>query len=83
MEPSPVIALNRAVAVAMKDGPAAGLALIETINKEGTLDDYQWLHSAKADLYRRLGRATEARAAYEKALSFTQLEPERRFLKKD
>ena len=67
IEPSPVIQLNRAVAVAMKDGPAAGLALIETINKEGALADYQWIYSAQADLYRRLGKVAEAEAAYRKA----------------
>jgi RNA polymerase sigma-70 factor, ECF subfamily len=82
MEPSPVIELNRAVAVAMRDGPAAGLALIERINRKGGLSGYLWLYSAQADLYRRLGRVPEARAAYEKALSLSEQEPEKRFLEK-
>jgi RNA polymerase sigma-70 factor, ECF subfamily len=68
MEPSPVIRLIRAVAVAMQDGPGAGLALIDAINKEGEVADYQWVHSTKADLYRRLGRIPEALEAYGKAL---------------
>ena len=60
MEPSPVIRLNRTVAVAMRDGPAAGLALIQDLNKDGELAGYQWLYSAQADLHRRLGQAPEA-----------------------
>jgi len=79
-EPSPVVELNRAVAVAMRDGPQAGLALIDAILARGELADYHLLHSAKADLSRRLGRTAEARASYERALSLTRLEPERRFL---
>jgi len=79
---SPVIRLNRAVAVAMRDGPAAGLALIDSIEKEEELTDYYWLYSAKADLYRRHGNTDEADTAYRKALNLTQLEPERRFLQK-
>jgi RNA polymerase sigma-70 factor (ECF subfamily) len=79
-EPSPVVELNRAVAVAMRDGPAAGLELIDDILNRGELADYHLAYSAKADLCRRLGKAAEARAAYEKALALTQLEPERRFL---
>jgi RNA polymerase sigma-70 factor (ECF subfamily) len=81
-EPSPVIELNRAVAVAMRDGPEAGLALIEAILARGELTDYHFAHSARADLCRRLGRITEARFSYERALALTQQEPERRFLEK-
>jgi RNA polymerase sigma-70 factor (ECF subfamily) len=81
-EPSPVVELNRAVAVAMRDGPAAGLALIDDILARGELSDYYLAHSARADLCRRLGRTTDARAAYERALALTQLEPERRFLER-
>jgi RNA polymerase sigma-70 factor, ECF subfamily len=79
-EPSPVIELNRAVAVAMRDGPQAGLTLIDAILAGGALADYHLAHSARADLCRRLGKTAEARASYEKALTLTQLEPERRFL---
>ncbi len=79
-EPSPVIELNRAVAVAMRDGPAAGLALVDAILARGELQDYRLAHAARADLCRRLGRAAEARAAYERALALTRQEPERRFL---
>lgn len=82
VSPSPVVELNRAVAVAMRDGPAAGLALIEAILAAGHLTDYHLAHAAQADLYRRLGRTAEARAAYERALSLTQQEPERRFLER-
>ena len=81
-DPSPVVELNRAVAVAMRDGPAAGLSLIDAILARGELADYHLAHSARADLCRRLGQTAEARASYEKALDFTQLEPERRFLEK-
>jgi RNA polymerase sigma-70 factor (ECF subfamily) len=81
-EPSPVIELNRAVAVAMRDGPEAGLALIDAIFARGELTDYHLAHSARADLCRRLGRKTEARHSYERALALTQQEPERRFLEK-
>ena len=80
--PSPVIALNRAVAVAMRDGPLAGLTLIDTILAQGDLGNYHLIHAARADLCRRLGRTSEARAAYERALSLAQQEPERRFLEK-
>jgi RNA polymerase sigma-70 factor (ECF subfamily) len=80
-EPSPVVELNRAVAVAMRDGPKAGLALIEAILARGELADYHLAHSARADLCRRLGRKDEARSAYQCALSLTQQEHERRFLK--
>ena len=78
--PSPVIELNRAVAVAMRDGPMAGLTLIEDILTRGELGNYHLAHAARADLYRRLGQTAEARASYERALSLTQQEPERRFL---
>jgi RNA polymerase sigma-70 factor, ECF subfamily len=79
-EPSPVVALNRAVAVAMRDGPAAGLALIDALLAGGDLADYHLAHAARAELCRRLGRMAEARAAYERALSLARQEPERRFL---
>jgi RNA polymerase sigma-70 factor, ECF subfamily len=82
VEPSPVVELNRAVAVAMRDGPSAGLVLIDAILARGNLKDYHLAHSARADLCRRLGRKEEARASYERALSLTQLEPERRFLER-
>ncbi len=82
MEPSPVIELNRAVALGMRDGPAAGLAIVEAILARGDLADYHLAHAARADLCRRLDRATEARASYEKALGLARQEPERRFLEK-
>lgn len=78
--PSPVIEINRAVAVAMRDGPAAGLALVEAILARGDLADYHLAHGARADLCRRLGRTAQARAAYQQALALAQQEPERRFL---
>ena len=78
--PSPVVELNRAIAVAMRDGPSAGLALIDAILLRGDLGDYHLAHSARADMCRRLGRATEARAAYKQALSLARQEPVRRFL---
>jgi len=81
-DPGPVVELNRAVAVAMRDGPAAGLALIDAMLTRGDLDDYHLAHSARADLCRRLGRAAEARASYQRALALTRLEPERRFLER-
>jgi RNA polymerase sigma-70 factor, ECF subfamily len=77
---SPVIELNRAVAVAMRDGPGAGLRLIEAILDRGDLEDYHLAHAARADLYRRLGQSEEARASYTRALALTQQMPERRFL---
>lgn len=80
IDTSPVIELNRAVAVAMRDGPAAGLALIDAILQNGDLTDYHLAHAARADLFRRLGRTDEAIAAYEQALALTRQEPERRFL---
>jgi RNA polymerase sigma-70 factor, ECF subfamily len=79
-QPSPVIELNRAVAVAMRDGPSAGLILINAILTRGDLQSYHLAHSARADLCRRLGRTADARTSYERALSLTQQEPERRFL---
>jgi RNA polymerase sigma-70 factor, ECF subfamily len=79
-QPSPVIELNRAVAVAMRDGPSAGLVLINAILTRGDLQSYHLAHSARADLCRRLGRTADARTSYERALSLTQQEPERRFL---
>ncbi len=80
LKPSPVVELNSAVAVAMSDGPEAGLALIDAILARGELTEYPLAHAARADLYRRLGRKTEARSAYEQALALTLMEPERRFL---
>jgi RNA polymerase sigma-70 factor (ECF subfamily) len=82
LEPTPVVELNRAVAVAMRDGPAAGLTLIDELLERGDLVGYHLAHSARADLCRRLGLSRDARAAYERALSLTQLEPERRFLER-
>ncbi|WP_414659911.1 RNA polymerase sigma factor [Horticoccus sp. 23ND18S-11] len=82
MQPSPVIALNRAAAVAMHEGPVAGLALIDAIVARGELRDYHLLHAARADLHRRLGRRAEARAAYAQAYALAKSEPERRFLEK-
>ncbi len=80
--PSPVVELNRAVAVAMRDGPLAGLGLIDAILGGGDLGKYHLAHAARADLCRRLGRTAEARASYEQALALTQQEPERRFLER-
>jgi RNA polymerase sigma-70 factor, ECF subfamily len=82
VEPSPVIELNRAAAVAMRDGPAAGLALVDALLARGRLRDYHLAHSARADLCRRLGKADEARAAYGHALALARQEPERRFLER-
>ena len=82
VEPSPVVELNRAVAVAMRDGPEAGLALIDTIFAHGDLAEYHLAHAARADLCRRLGRTSEARASYERALALARQEPERRFLER-
>ena len=82
ISPSPVVDLNRAVAVAMRDGPAAGLAIIDAILAEGDLGDYYLAHSARADMLRRLGETGEARAAYARALELTRQEPERRFLER-
>ena len=81
-EPSPVVELNRAVAVAMRDGPAAGLELVDAILARGDLQDYRLAHAARADLCRRLGETAQARASYERALALTRQEPERRFLER-
>jgi RNA polymerase sigma-70 factor (ECF subfamily) len=81
-DPSPVVDLNRAVGVAMRDGPEAGLALVDALLAQGHLADYHLAHAARAELCRRLGRAAEARASYERALSLTRQEPERRFLER-
>jgi RNA polymerase sigma-70 factor, ECF subfamily len=81
-DPSPVVELNRAVAVAMRDGPAAGLAIIDAILARGELKDYRLAHAARADLCRRLGQTAQARVSYERALALTRQEPERRFLER-
>src|SRR3984957_2906448 len=80
IQPSPVVQLNRAVAIAMRDGPEVGLTHINAVLEHGELANYYLAHSARADMYRRLGRTAEARAAYEKALALTQQEPEGPFL---
>ena len=80
IQPSPVVQLNRAVAIAMRDGPEAGLTHIDAVLEHGELANYYLAHSARADMYRRLGRTDEARSSYEKALALTQQEPERQFL---
>ena len=80
IQPSPVVHLNRAVAIAMRDGPEAGLTHIDAVLEHGELANYYLAHSARADMYRRLGRTAEARASYEKALALTRQEPERQFL---
>jgi RNA polymerase sigma-70 factor, ECF subfamily len=80
--PSPVVELNRAVAVAMRDGPAAGLAVVDAILGRGDLLEYRFAHAARADLCRRLGRTGDARASYERALALTRQEPERRFIER-
>ena len=82
IEPSPIVELNHAVAVAMRDGPAAGVALIEAILARGDLNDYHLAHAAHADLCRRLGKAAEARASYQRALALSRQEQERRFLER-
>jgi len=81
-DPSPVVELNHAVAVAMRDGAEAGLALVDAILARGDLSEYYLAHAARADLCRRLGRTAEARASYERALKLTRQEPERRFLER-
>jgi RNA polymerase sigma-70 factor (ECF subfamily) len=81
-DPSPVIELNRAVAVAMRDGPAVALPLINKLMEKGDLRDYHLAHAAHADLCRRLGRSAEARTSYQKALELARQEPERRFLER-
>jgi RNA polymerase sigma-70 factor, ECF subfamily len=82
LEPSPVVELNRAVAVTMRDGPEAGLALVDAILARGDLGDYHLAHGARADLCRQLGRTAEARASYKMALILVRQEPERRFLER-
>jgi RNA polymerase sigma-70 factor (ECF subfamily) len=82
MSPSPVVELNRAVAIAMRDGPAAGLAIIDALLGRGELKDYRLAHAARAELCRRLGRTADARASFERALKLTKQEPERRFLER-
>ena len=81
-DPAPVVELNRAASVAMRDGPLAGLTIIDAILARGDLADYRHAHSARADLCRRLGRVEEARASYQRALDLTRQEPERRFLER-
>ncbi len=82
LDPSPVIELNRAVAVAMRDGPEPGLRLVDAILKRGDLLEYRLAHAARAELCRRLGRTAEAKASFERALALSRQEPERRFLEK-
>ena len=82
IEASPIIELNRAVAVAMRDGPRAGLALIDAILARGDLRDYHLAHAARADMHRRLGDAAQARGAYDRAIALARQEPERRFLER-
>ena len=82
VDPSPVVELNRAVAIAMRDGPESGLALVDAILERGDLADYRLAHAARADFCRRLGRAAEARTSYERALALTRQETERRFLER-
>lgn len=82
LEPSPVVELNRAVAVAMRDGPGAGLALVDALLAGGDLSDYRLAHAARADLCRRLGKKAEARESYQRALVLTRQEPERRFIER-
>jgi RNA polymerase sigma-70 factor (ECF subfamily) len=81
-DPSPIVELNRAAAVAMRDGPAAGLALVEAILARGDLADYYLAHAARADLCRRLDRVPDARAAYKRALGLARQSPARRFLER-
>jgi RNA polymerase sigma-70 factor (ECF subfamily) len=81
-DPSPVIELNRAAAVAMRDGPLAGLTLIDAILSRGELANYHLAHAARADLCRRLGKTADARVSYQRALALSQQEPERRFLQR-
>ena len=81
-DPSPVVELNRAVSIAMRDGPDAGLSLVNSLLERGVLDDYHLAHAARADLLRQVGRTGEARAAYQRALELARKEPERRFLER-
>lgn len=82
LQPSPIVELNRAVAITMRDGPAAGLAIVDEILAEPALVDYHLAHAARADICRRLGRASDARDSYTRALELARQEPERRFLEK-
>jgi RNA polymerase sigma-70 factor (ECF subfamily) len=82
VQPSPIVSLNRAVALAMRDGPQRGLALVEELAAEGELDEYHLLHAARADLLRRLGSSEEAAKSYERALAFVTNDSERRFLER-
>ena len=82
VDPSPIVELNRAVAVAMRDGPAAGLALVDAIFARGDLKDYHLAHAARADLCRRLGHNADARTSYQRAIKLARQEPERRFLER-
>ena len=82
LDGSPVIELNRAVAVAMRDGPAAGVALVDAILARGDLTAYRPAHAARAELCRRLGRTADARASYQRALKLARQEPERRFIER-
>jgi len=82
VEPTPVVELNRAVAIAMRDGPSAGLALIDAILARGNLNEYHLAHAARADLCRRSGNTAQARASYKRALALARQEPERRFLER-
>ena len=82
LDASPVVELNRAIAVAMRDGPAVGLALVDAILVRGDISEYRLAHAARADLCRRLGRAEDARTSYERALRLARLDPERRFLER-
>jgi RNA polymerase sigma-70 factor (ECF subfamily) len=77
-----VVELNRAIAIAMREGPAAGLTLVEAILERGDLNDYHLAHAARADLCRRLGKTAEARASYERAIALSRQGPERRFLER-
>jgi RNA polymerase sigma-70 factor (ECF subfamily) len=81
-EPSPVVELNRAVAVAMRDGPQAGLAIIDALLAAGDLAEYRLAHAARADLCRRLGKNSAARESYQRALALTRQGPERRFIER-
>jgi RNA polymerase sigma-70 factor (ECF subfamily) len=80
IEPSPIIEINRAAAIAMRDGPAAGLALMNDVMARGELSDYRFAHAARADMYRRLGQIEQAKSAYAHALALTQQEAERRYI---
>ena len=82
IQPTPVVELNRAIAIAMREGPAAGLTLVEAILERGDLNDYHLAHAARADLCRRLGKTAEARASYERAIALSRQGPERRFLER-